>query len=173
MKTNIRVLAIYQILGGIVGILIAADLIANLEFVSELLIVFFIVAFGLFGFSIFCGIVLFNNVNKGLSYSKINQILQVIHFMAFGYAYQYVAGINLSLGIDLTESLIFKANFNFTSWQLSIDSNSPSFVISLNLIALFIIFWIDRIKSKIYKETMASELSKIGEESSNKALPLT
>ncbi|MBC7509992.1 MAG: hypothetical protein H7320_14785 [Ferruginibacter sp.] len=44
-------------------------------------------------------------MSNALTRSLINQGLQSIGFTAWGFAFNYVAGISLLLGIDLTESM--------------------------------------------------------------------
>lgn len=172
MKTKLKGLSIYQIGGGIIGIGLTINLIVSLSSIAGILFLLFFVAFVLFGYSIFCGIILLKEPKKGLYHSKINQILQVIQVIAFGYAYQYVSGINLSVGLDLTESLNFKANFSFSAWQLNFNTNDPTCIVNLNLVAPFLIIWIDKAKAVIHKDEVEKQLNELSKEKEKEALPL-
>ena len=164
MKSKLKALGVYQIIGGIIGIGLTINLISTLISIPKILFPLFFVAFSLFSYSIICGIIIFKSIKKGLRYSKINQILQVVHFMAFGYAYQYISGINFSIGLDLTESLNFKANLNLSAWQLNINTDDPNLIINLNLVALFLIIWIDKAKVATHKEEINKQLNNLGQD---------
>jgi hypothetical protein len=125
-----------------------------------LCIVVFIIA--LYCFSIYCGILLIRKRKYGLKLSKMNQILQAISFSMFGYAYQYISGVYFSVGLDLTESFIFKFNFGISSWQLNINSDNPAQTLSLNLFAIFLIIVIDKLSNTVTKLEAEEQLSAIG-----------
>jgi hypothetical protein len=92
----------------------------------------------------------------------MNQILQAISFSMFGYAYQYISGVYFSVGLDLTESFIFKFNFGISSWQLNINSDNPAQTLSLNLFAIFLIIVIDKLSNTVTKLEAEEQLSAIG-----------
>jgi phosphate/sulfate permease len=167
MKGQLNALAIYQIVGGIIGIGLTVLLAVGSSFVQLLLIPLFVVAFGLFSYSIFCGFLLYKNVNKGLSCSKINQILQAVQFAGLGYAYKYISGLGISVGMEISDSFKFNANLTFSAWQLAFNTGDSDRIVSINLLALFLIIWIDRTKAAMEKERVNSQLDEFGQGPTN------
>ena len=143
LSTKIKALAIYQIIGGILGFVF---LFLLLDFRNSSLIWLILLPFifVLFTYSIYCGIVLLKNVSKGLIHSKVNQFLQVVSFMAFGYAYQYMSGAFISVGLNFTDALEFNFNFGLSHSAMGFNTNDPDLQFSINLIAIFLIVFIDK-----------------------------
>ena len=164
---QLKVLSYYQIAGGIIGLGLTIWLIISLISFQWLLLLLFLIALLLYTFSIYCGVILFKNIETGLRFSKINQVLQVIHFTALGYAFKYISGVHLSIGLDLTESLEFQFNMSISGWQFTINDDDPSIIVSLNLVALFLIVFIDKIKLKIKKEQLEKQVFEIGQKENN------
>ncbi len=104
---------------------------------------------GLYVFSILCGRMLFRNQKRGLVLSLINQVLQVIYFSFGAYGFQYVAGLRVGVGVDMVEGWIFKFRLALSSFHFSIGNDIGQKFIGMNLIALFLIFWIERLQEKI------------------------
>jgi hypothetical protein len=149
LSTKIKALAIYQIIGGLVGIGLTFYLLGG-QPVSLLLLLIFLFIFGLYTYSIYCGIILFKDARKGLKRSKLNQLLQVISFGGFGYAYQFLSGIYLLIGADFTESFTFNFNFGISSsWKVSINSNDPTLLLNVNIVAIFLVVFIDKAQQKL------------------------
>ena len=78
LQTKIKALGIYQIIGGLFGIGLTFYLLNTNN--SFTLLVFLIILFilGLYCYSIYSGIILIKNVEKGLTHSKVNQLFQLI-----------------------------------------------------------------------------------------------
>jgi hypothetical protein len=144
IQPKLKALSIYQIIGGVIGIVATIHLIVTITQVNGLLLLIFLFAIGLFSYSIFCGVTLLKAPVKGLRLSKVNQLLQAAHFNLFGYAFQYVSGIHFSPGLDLTDSFNFKLNLSLSTWQISLNTREADVIISLNLVALFLIVFIDK-----------------------------
>jgi hypothetical protein len=163
IQKKLRALGIYQITGGIIGIGITLWLI-NLFAAPALLLVIVLLALGLYAYSIYCGVLVLKNAKRGLKLSKINQLLQLVSFSAFGYAFQYVSGAFMSVGLDLTESLNFKFNTGISSWQININSDNPFLIININLLALFLIMAIDKLQNKMNGLALEEKITIIGQE---------
>ena len=163
ISSKIKGLAIYQIAGGVIGLILTIWLIINQASVSGLLLLLFLIAIGLYSYSIYCGVLLIKQKSNGLNHSYLNQYLQLINFSILGYGFQYIAGIFLSLGIDLTNSIDFKFNLGISAWQLKINSDTEMILINFNFIALFLIIFIDKLKNKISKEEFDNKLSQLGQ----------
>ena len=165
INSQLKVLSYYQIAGGIIGLGLTTWLIITLISFQWLLLLLFLIALLLYAFSIYCGVILLRNIETGLRFSKINQLLQVIHITALGYAFQYVSGICLSVGFDLTAELNFTFNFDISAWQIKINSDDPTVVISLNLVALFLIMFIDKAINRINANHLKNSVLEIGQKS--------
>src|SRR5262245_46671187 len=123
LKSKIKGLAYYQILGGTIGIGLTVWLIATTGTVSGPLMLIFLLAIGLFDFSIYCGLQLLkDNYKIALRLSTINQVVQTISFALPGYAYLFASGLLLSVGIDMTSE--FKIDFNVSLPSFRFNFNS-------------------------------------------------
>ena len=146
---QLKGLGIYEIVGGVIGIGLTIYLIATQLSVPGLLFLIFLFSLLLYCYSIYCGIVLLKNKSNALNYSLVNQYLQLINFSILGYAFQYISGIYLSVGIDLTSSEYLKINFGVSAWQININRDKDIILVNLNFVALFLIIFIDNLKKKI------------------------
>ena len=153
-KLKLKIFGWYQIIGGIVGLLITIWLLAHTGQINGLLLLFILIAFGLYGFSIYCGrLLLTDNYSRGLGLSVINQVLQIIHFAMLGYAYQYASGLMFELGMGINHGLKFNFNFALNSiWQLSIGTNNRSFLLAINLVAIYWLYFIEKLRIAIKQE---------------------
>lgn len=152
-----KMLGIYQLLGGIIGIGLTIWILLSVQvqFVGQYF--FIVVAFLLYLYSIFCGLMLLKNKKKGLRLSLVNQLFQIVNLSIVGFAYKYISGFFLSFGLDLTNNnLLF--NFGTSSWELAINTNSIISEVHINLIALFLVFFIERLIGKsLYNEDSTLE----------------
>ena len=141
---KIKSLAYYQILGGIFGIGLTAYLFLTSNSYHVILILILILFLAIYSYSIFCGIMLLKKRMLGFKHSKINQLLQLIHFSILGYAFQYIAGLHISISIDLADLLNLKINLGTSTWEFAFNKNSETSIISVNLLAIFLIIFIDK-----------------------------
>jgi hypothetical protein len=136
-----KILSIYQIIGGVVGIGLTFWLISITKNQSILQYLFILFAIVLNLFSIYCGKVLFRNKIKGLKMSLINQMSQLVNFSIYGYGFKYIAGFYISAGINLSnENLLFK--FGLSSWEFLYNAGNDMNEIHINLFALILIIYI-------------------------------
>jgi hypothetical protein len=150
IKSKIKGLAIYQIAGGIIGIGLTIWSIAQAVTITGLLILFFVLAAGLYSFPIYCGRqLLFGKIKSGLKLSIINQVLQVINFAVLGFAFKFVAGIILSIGIDYTNNFNFTFNFSLSEFQFNINSGKELITIGFNVVAIYLVYLIDKLQQEI------------------------
>ena len=141
MQNKIKILAFYQILTGILGLLFL--LLINLKNSSTI----FVIIIGLYSFSIYSGyLLLTKNFEKGLDLSTYNQLIQVVGFGISGFTFEYFSGIYLSLGLNITNDTIINYNAGFNTWILNLGSNSTLFI-NINLVALGLIIFIFKLKN--------------------------
>jgi hypothetical protein len=150
--TKFKALAIYQIGGGIIGLILTAILISKLNIIPVLSGILLFVVIVLYLFSIYCGILLLKKDPAGLNYSLVNQCLQVVSFAIAGFAFQYISGAYMSIGVSLSDSFTLLANFGVSSWQIAINGDSGPVIVVVNLVALVLIIFILRLR----KETRVS-----------------
>ncbi|MBF9251817.1 hypothetical protein I2I11_00775 [Pontibacter sp. 172403-2] len=149
-KKQLKALAIYQIMGGLLGItLMLWILFSGGISITQPILRASIFAAGLYIFSILCGRLLFRNARRGLSFSIVNQILQVVYFTFGSYGFQYVSGLRIGFGFDMVGSWTFKFRVALSSFQFDFGTDTGQKFIGLNLVALFLIFWMESMLEKI------------------------
>ncbi|SFF85843.1 hypothetical protein [Pontibacter chinhatensis] len=148
-NNQIKAIAIYQILGGVIGIaLLVLVMFGGEVTVTQEVLRFSILAGLLYIFSILCGRMLFRNPRKGLRLSLVNQVLQVVYFSIGAWAFQYVAGLRIGVGVDMVGGWIFKFRLALSSFHFSAGSDLGQKFVGVNLVALFLIFWLERLLEK-------------------------
>jgi hypothetical protein len=161
---KVKALGIYQVVGGVVGIAFILWLLSRVSVLSNFLVLLiFGFAFVFYFYSIYCGIQCFKNVKKALVHSRINQLLQVLGFSMFGYAYQYVSGVSLQLGVDLSDSFAFKFNIGISTWQITINSGDSTMLVNINLVAVWLVVFIEALLNRINKADKLEQVSKLGQ----------
>jgi hypothetical protein len=141
MPNKIKILAFYQILTGILGLLFL--LLMNLKSSSTI----FVIIIGLYSFSIYSGyLLLTKNIEKGFDLSIYNQLIQVVGFGISGFTFEYFSGIFLSVGLNITNDTIINYNAGINTWILNLGSNSTLFI-NINLVAIGLIFFIFKLKN--------------------------
>jgi hypothetical protein len=158
-KIKLKILAWYQIVGGILGILLSFWLLAHTDPISGLILILYLIAFGLYVFSIYCGrLLLIDKYSTGLNLSIINQALQILSFSMFGYSFMYVSGMmflgeitmfqddnGFRLGLHFLSSgkeLFVGFNFfPFSQWRLFFNSEGTPFQLAINFLAIYLIYF--------------------------------
>lgn len=157
---KLDVIAAYQIIGGTIGLVLTGFSIYKSTDISWVL---FLIAIGFYTFSIYCGVTLFMNKGTAIRYSLINQFLQLFSFSLLGYAFEYVSGLSLFIGIDFANSLNFKSSISISTWHILVNDDSGISEINFNLVALFIIIFIVQLKKKTSKQDTENQLAQFGE----------
>ncbi|NVO84076.1 hypothetical protein [Hymenobacter terrestris] len=161
IQTKIKRLAYYQIFGGVIGIILIIWLIAQTVTITGILILIFIFAAGLYSFSIYCGNHLLKEETEiGLKLSIINQALQVINFSVSGFAFKFVAGLALIASIDYTDDFKFTFNFSLSESQFTINSEEEFIIMGFNMVAIYLVYFIDKLQQEIENIETMSKASK-------------
>jgi hypothetical protein len=159
--SKLRVLGIYQIIGGAIGIILILWDILNIQQIAGLTVGIYIFMFLFFAFSVYCGILCLKKRSSALILSLINQILQVIGFAMFGFAFQYAAGVYLTAGLDLSEALNFTFGIGVSKFDFNINNESSRLEVNFNLIALILIIFIEKMKKQLKEEQNENQISSI------------
>lgn len=155
IKSKLVRLAYYQIMGGIIGFIMVIWLVAQTVTITGLVILLFLFAGGLYFFSIYCGrLLLKGDYYLGLKLSTINQSLQIFSFAFLGFAFKFVAGLYIGIGIDYTRNLDFKFAFSLSDIQVSINQDEELITFGLNFVSVFLIQYIVRIKNDIEENNL-------------------
>jgi hypothetical protein len=161
IASKLRGLGIYQVAGGAVGLVLIIWAMLNNQQLAGLLILVYLFMLLFFIFSIYCGILCLKKNKNALRLSLINQILQVIGFAMFGFAFQFAAGIYLTAGIDLTESFNLKFGAGVSKFDFKINNETQRLEVNFNFIALGLIIFIERIKKQIKEEEDKNQIASI------------
>ena len=126
LKINRNILkgiGILEIVGGITGIgLIIWLALQGMETNTYVLLIL-LVAIGFYIYSIYAGIKLFKNQEKGILHSQILQFIQLISFSIGGTTYLLTSGGNFFIGYNMTEvNLEFKLNIIASEFQINLMS---------------------------------------------------
>ncbi len=162
IKSNLTNLGIYQIIGGAIGLLFIIWTIfkSPISPIEALLIYLIIVS--LFLYSVFCGILCIKVKKNALNHSLANQILQVFSFAIMGFAFKYVAGFYLTIGLDLADSFNLHFGAGLSKIDFNINNEKKRLEVDFNLVALALIYWIDKLLKKVKEDAAIRQASSIG-----------
>lgn len=159
---KIKALGIYQIVGGIIGIILIIYFAGKASILNIPILKITFLFLALYSFSTYSGFLLLNkNYTKGFNLSILNQVLQIISFSVLGFTFQYASGIYLSFGLNLTTDTLITYNSGLTAFNYKINSDPEVSAFSINIIALILINFLFNLKEKIIKG-QKDELSEIG-----------
>jgi len=156
---KLRALAIYQIIGGLLGLIVTIVAIIQFPSFTPIVIFLFAIAFGLYIFSLLSGWLLWNQYTAGIPCSLINQYLQIVQFTIGGWAYTYISGGYFSLGVDLTYS--YKVLFDFgiiSTWQLKAFTQTDAVQLSFNFVAILLIVFLTHVKRDVEEDVLLENL---------------
>jgi hypothetical protein len=159
--SKLKGLGIYQIIGGAIGVILITWTTVNSQQIAELSIVIYLFMLLFFAFSVYCGILCLRKDNNALKLSLINQILQIIGFAMFGFAFQYAAGAYFTAGLDLTESFNFTFGVGVSKFDFNINNESQRLEVHFNLIALALIIFIEKMRKRLKEEQDKNQISSI------------
>jgi hypothetical protein len=154
-KSGFLILGAYQILGGMTGIILAG---LHAYSHNRGMILFLLLAFLFFGYSILCGVLLIKTNVMALRLSLVNFLLQLVGWTILGFGFEYISGAFISVGIELTGPAKFDVTFGLSNFHLTFNRNPEKFVIGFNLIALYLLFYTDRLSRKVKSEKETQEL---------------
>ena len=162
VKSNLTKLGLYQIFGGLVGILIIIWAIYKSPLLTGLTVLVYLFILLFFVYSIFCGTLCLKTKKNALGHSLTNQILQVIGFAIMGFAFNYVSGLYLTIGLDLTDSIKLDFGAGISKFDFNLNNEKDRLEVDFNFVAFAVIFWIDKLMKKVKEEAIIIQTSSIG-----------
>jgi hypothetical protein len=155
-KIQIKAIAFYQIIGGIVGYLTTILSIlnnANIHF-SYIVAIYIIVSYAFFSYSIYCGFILLKKPIIGLKHSKVNQLLQIVSFSISGFAFKYISGIMVGIIVTWGIKVDLSLKYQVSIWKLLFNYETDYNAISLNFIALLLYLLLRKQSIEIRKQEL-------------------
>jgi hypothetical protein len=162
-ESDLTKLGLYQIVGGAVGILIIIWSIYKTQLLTGLTVLIYLFILLFFAYSIFCGTLCLKTNKNALGHSLTNQILQVIGFAMMGFAFKYVAGFYLTIGLDLTDSVNFGFGAGISKFDFNFNNEKDRLEVDFNLVAFALIYWIDKLMKKVKEGAAIRQASSIGD----------
>jgi|GEM_PF-6185775 len=151
IESKLIFLKYFQLIGVVLGILVTGYLITYLNFnnlkSADVISVFLMLLFFGLNFNVF---LLFKNKEneKALKWMPFMLIIQLISVTINGFFYSAVNLFGINFKLDLASDTIIGLDFQFSHFMTTISSDS-SFLIKLNLIALFMLFYVSKINQEL------------------------
>jgi len=157
-----KLIAAYQLIGGALGAFRLASFVFQLQVFSLLLIFLVIAGFSLFLFSMYAGILLFKRDSNALQLSLVNHYLQLFSVAGPAFLCNYVAGISVLLGLDLTNGFHVELNASLSDYTISVESGMTKRFLGFNLVAFGFIFYLHHAIKDISRERIRDQIDSIG-----------
>jgi len=161
-KADLVKLGIYQVAGGLIGIALLSRIIFYSNGFSEIIILFYLLIALFFSYSILCGWMCLKYNTKALTFSYVNQMLQLPSVYIAGFSYNYVAGFYLNIGFDFTQSLKLSFDAGISTFNFYLNNGLNSILFNFNLVAFYLVYWILRLQKQAKLEDDIKETDSIG-----------
>jgi zinc transporter ZupT len=149
-KAVLNNIGYYQTVGGVTGIGFAIYQLSKVDAINQTIAMLYLFCLAVSALSVYSGQLLVKGKHtKGLQFSLLSQVLQVFNFTLSGITLKFVAGIMLSLGISYTETFKIISGFSLAENTLNFNASDNSVVLSINIVALFLVYLIDKIQNDI------------------------
>lgn len=79
-----------------------------------------------------------------------------------GFAFKYVAGFYLTIGLNLTDSIKFGFDAGISKLDFNFNNEEDRLEFDFNLVAFALIYWIDKLMKKVKEEAVIRQISSIG-----------
>lgn len=168
-KNKLRILAWYQIIGGLCGVLIFLWFSIQTDQVHGMLWVIFSIIQVLYCFSIYAGwLLLRDKLILGLKLSIINQSFQIVALTFVRFTYLYVAGMELFITIDTANGFNLGIKYYLGSEAtISFYQEEKPLFLGVNLVALILVGLIRKLHNTIKQEKAAFDNLESPEESND------
>lgn len=160
--SDLTKLGLYQIIGGAIGIILTIWGIYNIQLLAGLTVLLYLLFLLFFAYSIYCGMLCMKAKKEALMLSLVNQVFQVIGFAMMGFAFKYIAGLYVTVGLDMTDSINFGFSAGISKFDFNFNNEADRLEVDFNLIAFGLIYWIDKLMKKVKEEEATRQASSIG-----------
>ena len=152
---KINFIKYYQVVGGLIGIVIMAYLFyyVNLtKYFNIMGVISLIFPFIFFGFCIYSGYLLkIKEYYKGLNLVLILLLFQVVAFEIENVYYSVINGFGIKFTINLTKDFILGFDFHPSHFLFQLRNNSGNLILKFNIVAIFFIFYVSNILNETKK----------------------
>lgn len=163
IEQKLKIVAYYQIAGGIFGLIMFIKLLASVGTLTGPILLILSFVAGIFSFSVFCGRrILKRKIDSALQLSMILQSVQIFSFAIFGYSFKIIAGVGILLGFNFIEG--FDAGFKFVTadFQINIATEDHDVALYVNVFATYLLYYINELREDIKEYRMEiAEVSSI------------
>jgi len=137
---DLYILGIYQLLGGLWGLLLMGFYLYDSFDHSTISWVFLTLGVVLFSFSSVCGILCIKQERYALPLSRVNQVLQLITISGTNFGCRFVTGVAIFAGLNLEDGFGLSFSFDFTSLSFYVSDEVEDKIVMINLLALYLLF---------------------------------
>ena len=160
VNSNIKIIGLYQIIGGILGVGLTARIMLHTSDIGGALMMIFLAALFLFYHTIKAGIVILQKSRRkeGVLYSMIMQGFQIIGIGIGKYSYEFFSGAKLTIGFSSGEGSLIEFGAALSGFNFSINSGEPEYFLYFNILAIVILYVLTRIYRALESVTKEIEV---------------
>lgn len=158
--SRLNTLAVYQFICGLLGLITSLIFLFGEE--NLILLIVKIVFLLLYTHALYCGIILFRKKETAIRHTLVNLYFQLISFSFLGYAFKYVSGLCLDLGINFSTGFQFSFDLSFSTWKVNLGVDEGVKMIHINVIALFLIIYLNSVRRAMASDKDEEHISTIG-----------
>ncbi|MGB5982509.1 MAG: hypothetical protein WBG46_10240 [Nonlabens sp.] len=159
INTNIlKVIGIFEIIGGITGVGLVVQLFIQGSASTVITHIILSFIFLIYSYSIYAGIMLFRKLEKGLLHSKILQYFQLVSLSLGSLTYYLTSGGYILIGYNITKNdLETVFGIFFSEFQINLGDVSNNDFIYINILALVILYLLDKVQTRIEEIQMTQQ----------------
>jgi hypothetical protein len=154
LESKISFLKYYQLIGVIIGFLVIMYFISILNFnnVKSVEIITLLMMLLFFGFNFYSYLLFYwKKYELGLKWISFLLLMQLISISIDGFFYSAVNLFGINFKIDLTKDTIIGFDFQFSHFMVSMSSLTNIFLLKINLVAVFMLFYVSKIQQELKK----------------------
>lgn len=157
-RNILKGIGILEIVGGITGLGLIIWLMLQGTETNTFVLLILLIAIGFYVYSIFAGLELFKKLENGILHSRILQYIQIPAFSFGLLTYIMTSGGYFLLGFNFTAKTI-TLNFALiaSKFQLNILSPGESNFFSINILAIIVLFILEKAFRNINKQSLIQE----------------
>jgi len=151
-ERNLILVGLYQIAGAVVGIGFLFWMLIKMSTPGMATVIFILAAYAFFIFGLVAGWRCVDLRKGAIQFSRINQTLQIFGFSIAGLTYSYSAGLAFGVRLQFIEDVVVHYFINLSTISLSYSTYPGNTHITVNLVPLLLVIFIDWIDRSIRRE---------------------